>query len=283
MEKYRAIPEGYMTVGQVAKKLGTTVRTLQYYDREGLLKPTAQSEGGRRLYTDRDVAMLHQILSLKSLGFSLEDIRGRLVEPETPEQMARVLAEQEAAIGRQIDSLQATRAELRLLRQEVLQMQTVDFQRYAAIITNLQLKNDNYWLIKYMDEDTMHSIQDRFDMESARQITLQNRQLQERALALCEAGVAPDSPQGEQFAQDFWQMIQTFTGGDMTMLPSLVQMGSFASGPDRPDADSEDARIYARTGSFIGASLDAWFSKQPYNPFAFLSEAGAWEKETKHE
>ena len=47
----RAIPPGYMTVGQIAKKIGVTVRTLQYYDREGLLAPSAESGGGRRLYT----------------------------------------------------------------------------------------------------------------------------------------------------------------------------------------------------------------------------------------
>ena len=35
MAKYRAIPDGYMTVGEAAKKMGITVRTLQYYDKEG--------------------------------------------------------------------------------------------------------------------------------------------------------------------------------------------------------------------------------------------------------
>lgn len=53
MEKYRAIPEGYMTVGEAAKKMGVSVRTLQYYDKEGIVSPSAQSEGGRRLYTDK--------------------------------------------------------------------------------------------------------------------------------------------------------------------------------------------------------------------------------------
>ena len=71
MARYRAIPQGFMTVGQVAKKMGVTVRALQYYDKEGLLSPSAESEGGRRLYTDKDLVKLHQIISLKSLGFSL--------------------------------------------------------------------------------------------------------------------------------------------------------------------------------------------------------------------
>ena len=51
MTNERAIPEGYMTVGEVAKKMGVTVRTLQYYDKEGLFSPSGKSEGGRRLYT----------------------------------------------------------------------------------------------------------------------------------------------------------------------------------------------------------------------------------------
>lgn len=46
MAKYRAIPPGFMTVGEAAKKMGVTVRTLQYYDREGVLSPSAASEGG---------------------------------------------------------------------------------------------------------------------------------------------------------------------------------------------------------------------------------------------
>ena len=63
MSKNRAIPKGYMTVGELAKKMGTTVRTLQYYDKEGLLSPSSESEGGRRLYTDKDMVKLHQILT----------------------------------------------------------------------------------------------------------------------------------------------------------------------------------------------------------------------------
>ena len=53
MEKQRAIPQGFLTVGEVAKKMNVTVRTLQHYDGEGLLPPSSVSEGGRRLYTDR--------------------------------------------------------------------------------------------------------------------------------------------------------------------------------------------------------------------------------------
>ncbi len=72
----------------MAKKMGVTVRTLQYYDKAGLLSPSAESEGGRRLYTDKDLVTLHQIMSLKSLGFSLDDIKQRLISLRTPDAVA---------------------------------------------------------------------------------------------------------------------------------------------------------------------------------------------------
>ncbi len=85
--------------------MDVTVRTLQHYDRKGLLSPSAISEGGRRLYTDKDIIKLHQILSLKHLGFSLDDIKNRLIPLDTPAEIADVLMEQAAVIKRKIESL----------------------------------------------------------------------------------------------------------------------------------------------------------------------------------
>ena len=121
MAKYRAIPQGFMTVGEVAKKMGVTVRTLQYYDKEGLLSPSAESEGGRRLYTDKDLITLHQIISLKSLGFSLDDIKQRLISLETPADVANALTAQADNIRQKIEQLQASLSAIEQLKAEVLQ------------------------------------------------------------------------------------------------------------------------------------------------------------------
>ena len=132
----RALPDGFMTVGKLAERMGVTVRTLQYYDREGLLSPTAESGGGRRLYTDKDMIQLHQILSLKSLGFSLDDIKNRLAPLDTPADVADALAAQAAAVREKIAVLTESLTAIETLRAEVLQMQTVDFKKYANIIVN---------------------------------------------------------------------------------------------------------------------------------------------------
>ena len=139
MAKHRAIPLGFMTVGEVAKKIGVTVRTLQYYDQEGLLSPSAESEGGRRLYTDKDLVILHQIISLKSLGFSLDDIKHRLISLKTPSDVATALTKQADIIQEKIEQLTASLTAIEQLKEEVLQMQTVNFKKYADIIINLQI------------------------------------------------------------------------------------------------------------------------------------------------
>ena len=131
MEKYRAIPQGYMTVGEVAKKMDVTVRTLQHYDKAGLLSPSAMSDGGRRLYTDKDVVKLHQILSLKHLGFSLDDIRDRLIPLDAPADVAQILSEQAATIRKKIADMTESLSAIEALRTEVLEMQSVDFKKYA--------------------------------------------------------------------------------------------------------------------------------------------------------
>ena len=65
----------YYTSGEFAEKAHVSIRTIRYYDQKNLLKPAARAKGGARRYTDQDFAKLQQILLLKYLGFSLNEIR----------------------------------------------------------------------------------------------------------------------------------------------------------------------------------------------------------------
>lgn len=63
------------TVNEVSKIAGISIRTLQYYDKIGLLKPSAYSESGYRLYGDEDLKVLQSILLFKALEFPLKEIK----------------------------------------------------------------------------------------------------------------------------------------------------------------------------------------------------------------
>jgi DNA-binding transcriptional MerR regulator len=67
-----------MTVKQVAESSNVTVRTLHYYDQIGLLRPSAFSDAGYRLYDETALMRLQQILFYREIGFPLKEIRNIL-------------------------------------------------------------------------------------------------------------------------------------------------------------------------------------------------------------
>ena len=261
MAKHRAIPQGYMTVGEVAKKIGVTVRTLQYYDKEGLLSPSAESEGGRRLYTDKDLVTLHQIISLKSLGFSLEDIKQRLISLGTPADVANALTEQADDIRKKIEQLTASLTAIEQLKAEVLQMQTVNFKKYADIIVNLQMKNDSYYLIKRFDDDTLDHIRSQFDKESGLDFIEKFILLSDEIVQLQKENVPPESEKCQQVVKEYWGLIMEFTNGDMSMLPKLMEFGNIDTATN---AWEERQKIVS---DYLEPALRVYFSRLGTNPF----------------
>ena len=261
MAKHRAIPLGLMTVGEVAKKMGVTVRTLQYYDKEGLLSPSAESEGGRRLYTDKDLVILHQIISLKSLGFSLDDIKHRLISLETPSDVAAALTEQADSIREKIEQLTASLTAIEQLKEEVLQMQTVNFKKYADIIVNLQMKNDFYYLIKRFDDDTLDHIRNQFDRESGLDFMDRFNRLSDEMIELQKASVSPESEKCQRIVKEYWGLIMEFTNGDMSMLPKLMEIGNIDTATN---AWEERQKI---VNDYLEPALQVYFSRIGENPF----------------
>ncbi len=260
MENYRAIPGGHMTVGELAKKVNVTVRTLQYYDKEGLLKPSAISEGGRRLYTDMDMVKLNQILSLKYLGFSLEDIRSRLISLDNPTNVANVLSEQAVMVKRQISALTEALTALETLKDEVVQMQSVDFNKYAEIIKLLQMGNEHYWVVSHFDDKVMTHIKNRFTEESGKEITQTLRRLCEEGANLQLSGETPESERGQRFAKEWWDMVMDFTGGDMGLIPELHK---FSDSRESWNSDLKEKLKIA--DPFISKSLEIYLSNPNQN------------------
>jgi DNA-binding transcriptional MerR regulator len=69
-------------VGEVAALTGVSVRTLHHYDQIGLLRPSGYTEGGHRLYAEADLLTLQQVLTLRYLGFPLQQIGELLRRPD---------------------------------------------------------------------------------------------------------------------------------------------------------------------------------------------------------
>ncbi|GAB3094850.1 MerR family transcriptional regulator [Isoptericola nanjingensis] len=67
-------PAATLHIGAVASRTELSLRTLRHYDEVGLVRPSARSEGGFRLYTEDDVERLLLVRRMKPLGFTLEEM-----------------------------------------------------------------------------------------------------------------------------------------------------------------------------------------------------------------
>ena len=79
-----------MTVSEVSRLPGVSIRSLQYYDKIGLLHPNGHTEAGYRLYDDTALAALQQILLFREMEFPLKDIRQIMTQPGFARQKALV-------------------------------------------------------------------------------------------------------------------------------------------------------------------------------------------------
>ena len=100
-----------MTVHEVSKRTGVSIRALQYYDSIGLLHPTAVTEAGYRLYDEAALLTLQQILLFRELEFPLKEIRIILTDPDfdrgrAMEQQLRLLKLRRERLDRIIDLIE---------------------------------------------------------------------------------------------------------------------------------------------------------------------------------
>lgn len=97
-------PERSLTVSEVARISGVSVRALHHYEEIGLLLPAARSAAGYRLYRREDLLRLQEILFYRELGFALEQIRQVLSAPAL--ERARTLREQRGLLAEKIQHLE---------------------------------------------------------------------------------------------------------------------------------------------------------------------------------
>lgn len=100
---------GLLTIGQLSRNTGLSVRTIRYWSDAGVLPPATRSSGGYRLYDAAAVARLELVCTLRELGLGLEEVR-RVMAGETT--VVEAATTHVAALDAQIRSLKVTRAVL---------------------------------------------------------------------------------------------------------------------------------------------------------------------------
>ncbi len=125
---------GYYTSGQFAHMAEVSVRTIRYYDQQNILKPSYINEAGARFYTDEDFVRLQQILLLKYLGFSLEDIREMTINDTDYHLMQNALNLQLKLIDDKIEQMQLVKQAIQDTSHAIEQNHTVNWSQMLHLI-----------------------------------------------------------------------------------------------------------------------------------------------------
>lgn len=115
-----------LSTGDLARRTGTTLRTVRFYEEAGMLKPTLVAKGGRRLYTEADLERLTLIADLRELNLSLDEIKELLRMREGCSSAPELAERFGSALNQQLERTQQRLAALLRLRDE-----------FAAAITAL--------------------------------------------------------------------------------------------------------------------------------------------------
>lgn len=247
--------EKKLTVGEVAKKLNITVRTIQYYDQIGLVNPSEVTEGGRRLYSLRDYVKLHQIISLKEFGFTLKEIKEQIMPANSLTEMDKYLKKQEELIQEEIKRNQITYQLLNQFRLEMNQVGKVDWEMFMEIIELLRNQDEHYWIVKYLDKGLYEKIKERTVKDQGKQYVKRMEKLCIRAKSLQERNVSPSSEEGIALAREWWDEIMGFTKGDMEMIQQLTELTE----KSRKEKQTEFLKAFRVVEEFISKALTAYF------------------------
>ncbi|OBY76355.1 MerR family transcriptional regulator [Paenibacillus sp. KS1] len=152
-------------VGDLAKLTGLTLRTLRFYDQIGLFSPSAHSDSGHRLYNQADLSRLQQILSLKELGLSLEEIKSVLTGGHfSPLQIVSL---QIARLKETIQMQQKLLAGLESVSELMLLKQPVTVEDFTKLLEMMKKSQEKVILERWMNwEHRLDQLGDLLDKDT---------------------------------------------------------------------------------------------------------------------
>lgn len=208
-----------LKVGELARLSGVSVRTLHHYEQVGLLLPSARTGSGHRLYGDDEIARLQQVVSLKQLGFSLEEI-ARCLDSESLS-LREVVDRHLAHIDRRLEQDQRLRRSLAAIAETLRSGHAISREQALETIQETMMFE------KYYTPEQLEQLKEREQQVGAEriaQVQVEWQQLFADYAAAAESGATPDSERGLELARRAQSLIDEFTGGDAGIERSLANL-----------------------------------------------------------
>jgi DNA-binding transcriptional MerR regulator len=202
-------------IGEVAKKAGISVRTLHHYDDIGLLKPSDASDSGHRLYNASDIERLQQVISLKSMGMSLDAISAYLADDSNS--LLETLQMQMNVIEDKLAALKRVHSSLRFLLSRLALEKDLSTNKLLNLIKEMNDMENTF------TPEQLKKLQERYEKypNEAKQVEQAWPILFKKFEDAMNKGLEPESAEVQVLAKQAQHFIDLFTGGDKAIEANL--------------------------------------------------------------
>lgn len=198
-----------LTVGELAERTGLTVRTLHHYDEIGILSPARRTSAGYRIYGTAEVERLHRIVSLRQLGFSLDEIAECLSRPEYA--FPRLLRLQLRRLDRRMKETARLREKLQRLVDAVEASEDVPVEGFIDSIEAITMYEKHYTPEQLEKLDERRKI---VGEERIREVEAEWPKLIAEVRVEMEKGTDPAHPRVQALVERWNGLVEEFSGGD---------------------------------------------------------------------
>lgn len=214
-----------MLIGEAAKVSGLTIRTLQHYDNIGLLPASGRRENGRRYYTEPDLMKLEQIVFYRGLGFSLEEIKERLIAEHTPSQIEQLFSQQEMLLYTRIETMQTTLAVIESSRELADSEKTPPWALLSSFMQSLEKSDLTVWSRYSFTEEQSAVLGECFPtIDAALEFYHSWKRLSIKAAAYHAAGLKPADPLAQRLAANWLSIVRQIVDNKTERMEAFLQV-----------------------------------------------------------
>lgn len=251
-----------LKIGDLARRAGLTVRALHHFDQIGLLRPSARSDAGYRLYNRDDIARLHALQSLRALGVPLKQI-GSLLQGDGSD-LPDIVARQMRALDNEIAQATALRQRLSLLAAMLSSGRQPEVDDWLGVIGLMNT------YAQYFDADEIRRIVDHWPRvsEAWPKVVAQLQAAQQQ-------GLPPSDPQVQVLAQQWMGLMHRWMDGDFDL---MTRWGAvYVADPQARGATGPKQGLVRYVQQASDLRMKLWqqhFTLQEMSRFRPLSEGG---------
>ena len=251
--------EKFYSIGELAKLSGTTIRTIQYYDKIGLLVANREKNNKLRFYSQNDLITLQQILFYKKLGVPLKEIKSLLMNSnlENKYDIKKILKKQSNILFQKEMDIKMNIAIIEAIIATIDTESNEDLEAMMKLALSLNNKTILDYTTAHFDEKTSQVFEDKYpDYNEVVEIYWNWKQLILEAAYHKINQIPYTSEAGYQFGKKWHEFIEKSTGNEPEMLDA------YNKGLEQSDQwPEEDYFLYHFCNDFIDHAY-SWYKEK---------------------